>query len=208
MPLTVTVNRRYITRCICCMPLRVTVNRRYITRCICCMPLTVTVNRRYITGCICCVPLTVTVSTNAECLRTVCNILGDKQIWQGAVYRPPSAHARPSTRPVFTVRRTIRSGAGDVAGRSSYHACSCLYVAEQRGSYTRMEKNAYGGAFTTCNLDPLLFWASGLLVAVETRVWSQVISRRAYDWPRYCQWQSVSITAPVCCIRYSHSFLR
>ena len=77
--LTVTVNGRYITGCICCMPLRVTVNRRYITWCICCMPLTVTVNRRYFTGCISCIPLEVTVNTIAECLRTDCNILEDNK---------------------------------------------------------------------------------------------------------------------------------
>ena len=61
------------------MPVTVTVNRRYITGCISCMPLTVTVNRRYITGCISCMPLTVTANTIAERLRTDCNILGDNK---------------------------------------------------------------------------------------------------------------------------------
>jgi hypothetical protein len=35
-------------------------------------------NRRRITGCISHMPLIVTVNTIAECLRTYCNILGDK----------------------------------------------------------------------------------------------------------------------------------
>ena len=60
------------------MILIVTVNRRYITGCICCMTLIVTVNRRYITGCICCMTLIVTVNTIAECPRTDCNMY-----WEG-----------------------------------------------------------------------------------------------------------------------------
>ena len=40
--------------------------------------LQLSLNRIYITGCISSMPLTVTVNTIAECLRTDCNILGDK----------------------------------------------------------------------------------------------------------------------------------
>ena len=40
--------------------------------------LSMSLYRRYITGCISYMPLIVIVNTTAECLRTDCNILGDK----------------------------------------------------------------------------------------------------------------------------------